>query len=53
MLKFFINNSIRNMRKHSGYLILNITGLTIGWLSIIYQALKAAGYNPAEALRYK
>ena len=30
-----------------------IIGLVIGWLSILYQSLKAAGYNPAEALRYK
>jgi putative ABC transport system permease protein len=35
------------------YLISSIIGLAIGWLSIIYQALKAAAYNPAESLRYK
>ena len=35
------------------YIIASITGLAIGWLSIIYQALKAAAYNPAESLRYK
>jgi len=31
----------------------SIIGLAIGWLSIIYQALKAAAFNPAESLRYK
>lgn len=35
------------------YAIASLLGLSIGWLSIIYQALKAAGYNPSEALRYK
>jgi putative ABC transport system permease protein len=35
------------------YIIATIIGLTIGWLSIIYQALKAAACNPAESLRYK
>ena len=35
------------------YVIASLLGLAIGWLSIIYQALKAAGYNPSEALRYK
>ena len=35
------------------YIVASIIGLAIGWLSIIYQALKAAGYNPAESLRYK
>jgi putative ABC transport system permease protein len=35
------------------YIIASIIGLAIGWLSIIYQALKAAAYNPAESLRYK
>ena len=35
------------------YLVASIIGLTIGWLSIIYQALKAARQNPAESLRYK
>jgi putative ABC transport system permease protein len=35
------------------YLIASIIGLAIGWLSIIYQAVKAAAYNPAESLRYK
>jgi putative ABC transport system permease protein len=35
------------------YVISSIIGLTIGWLSILYQAVKAAGYNPAESLRYK
>jgi len=34
------------------YVIASLLGLAIGWLSIIYQALKAAGYNPSEALRY-
>jgi ABC-type antimicrobial peptide transport system permease subunit len=35
------------------YIFASILGLAIGWFSIIYQAQKAAGYNPAEALRYK
>lgn len=35
------------------YIAASVIGLAIGWLSIIYQALKAAGYNPAESLRYK
>jgi ABC-type antimicrobial peptide transport system permease subunit len=35
------------------YIFASFLGLAIGWFSIIYQALKAAGYNPAEALRYK
>jgi putative ABC transport system permease protein len=35
------------------YLVATLLGLAIGWLSIIYQALKAANYNPAESLRYK
>lgn len=35
------------------YLIASLIGLAIGWLAIIYQAVKAAAYNPAESLRYK
>jgi putative ABC transport system permease protein len=35
------------------YLVSSLLGLSIGWLSIMYHALRAAGYNPAEALRYK
>jgi putative ABC transport system permease protein len=35
------------------YIISSLIGLSIGWLSIIYQAFKAAGYSPAQALRYK
>jgi putative ABC transport system permease protein len=35
------------------YIVASIIGLAIGWLSIIYQALKAAAYNPAESLRYR
>jgi len=35
MLKSFFINAIRNMRKHSGYLLLNITGLTIGITSFL------------------
>jgi len=35
------------------YLIASLIGLAIGWLSISYQAVKAAGYNPSQALRYK
>jgi putative ABC transport system permease protein len=35
------------------YLIASLTGLAIGWLSISFQAFRAADYNPAQALRYK
>jgi putative ABC transport system permease protein len=35
------------------FIIATFIALAIGWLSIIYQALKAAGYNPSTALRYK
>jgi putative ABC transport system permease protein len=35
------------------YVIASIIGLAIGWLSIIYRAVKAAAYNPADSLRYK
>ncbi len=35
------------------YVIASIIALAIGWLAIIYQAVKAANYNPATALRYK
>jgi len=35
MLRSFFINAIRNMRKHSGYLVLNVTGLTIGLTSFI------------------
>jgi putative ABC transport system permease protein len=35
------------------YMFASIIGLAIGWFAIIHQALKAANYNPADALRYK
>jgi putative ABC transport system permease protein len=35
------------------YLVASMIGLGIGWLAIIYQAMKAAASNPAESLRYK
>lgn len=35
MIRNFFVNAVRNMRKHSGYLILNITGLTIGLTSFL------------------
>jgi putative ABC transport system permease protein len=35
------------------YIVASIIGLAIGWISISYQAFKAAGHNPAESLRYK
>jgi len=35
------------------YIIASLIGLAIGWISIIYQALKAAATNPTESLRYK
>jgi putative ABC transport system permease protein len=35
------------------YIVASIMVLAIGLVSIIYQALKAASYNPAESLRYK
>ncbi len=39
MLRSFFINAIRNMRKHSGYMILNVTGLTIGLTSFILISL--------------
>jgi putative ABC transport system permease protein len=33
------------------YIMATIITLAIGWLSISYQTIKAAGYNPAKALR--
>lgn len=33
------------------YIIATLGALAIGWLSILYQTLKAASYNPTEALR--
>jgi len=35
------------------YIIASLIGLAIGWLSISYQAIKAADSNPAESLRHK
>src|SRR5664279_1342631 len=35
------------------YIVASIIGLAIGWISIIYQALKAAALTPAQSLRYK
>jgi putative ABC transport system permease protein len=35
------------------YILASTIGLAIGWLSIVYQAVKAAACNPAESLRYK
>lgn len=39
MLKNFFLNAIRNMRRYSGFLILNLTGLTIGVTSFILISL--------------
>lgn len=33
------------------YLLATLVALVIGWLSISYQTIKAASYNPAKALR--
>ena len=33
------------------YVIATLAALVIGWSSILYQAMKAAGYSPADALR--
>jgi putative ABC transport system permease protein len=33
------------------YIIATVVALVIGWLSISYQTIKAASYNPASALR--
>ena len=33
------------------FIFATITALAIGWLSISYQTIKAANYNPARALR--
>jgi putative ABC transport system permease protein len=35
------------------YIFASVAGLAVGWLSIIYQALKASRYNPVVALRHK
>lgn len=35
------------------YLLSTFIALAIGWLAIMYQAVRAARFNPAEALRYK
>jgi putative ABC transport system permease protein len=35
------------------YIVASVLGFAIGWFSIISQAIKAAGYNPAQALSYK
>jgi len=35
MLNNFFTNAFRNMRKHTGYLLLNLTGLTIGLTSFL------------------
>jgi putative ABC transport system permease protein len=35
------------------YISASLIGLVIGWVSISYQAIKAADYNPTQALRYK
>jgi putative ABC transport system permease protein len=39
MLKNFITNAIRNMRKQRGYILLNVGGLAIGITSFIFIAL--------------
>jgi putative ABC transport system permease protein len=33
------------------YILATLIALTIGWLSILYQTLKASNYSPADALR--
>jgi putative ABC transport system permease protein len=33
------------------YILATLVALAIGWLSISYQTIKAASYNPANALR--
>jgi putative ABC transport system permease protein len=33
------------------YLVATLIALVIGWLSISYQTIKAANYNPSKALR--
>ncbi|MCU0363151.1 MAG: ABC transporter permease, partial [Bacteroidales bacterium] len=35
------------------YIAATFIAVITGWLSISWQAIRAAGYNPAEALRYK
>jgi putative ABC transport system permease protein len=39
MLKYFLVNSLRNIRKRSGYIFLNIGGLAIGLTSFIFISL--------------
>jgi putative ABC transport system permease protein len=53
-IKFWLESFAEKIRVSPFiYVVASIIGLSIGWLSIIYQALKAASYNPAESLRYK
>jgi putative ABC transport system permease protein len=33
------------------YILATLVALAVGWLSISYQTIKAANYNPARALR--
>jgi ABC-type antimicrobial peptide transport system permease subunit len=33
------------------FILATLVALAIGWLSISYQTIKAATYNPANALR--
>ena len=39
MLKNFFINAIRNMRKQSGYVVLNVAGLAIGLTSFLFITL--------------
>ncbi len=39
MIKNFFINAFRNMRKHRGYIILNVAGLTIGLTSFLFITL--------------
>ena len=39
MLKNFLTNALRNMRKQSGYILLNLSGLVIGLTSFLFISL--------------
>ena len=39
MFKNFLTNAFRNMRRQSGYIVLNVLGLAIGLTSFLFIAL--------------
>jgi ABC-type lipoprotein release transport system permease subunit len=55
MIKSYFQLAIRHLLKNKSFSIINIIGLAIliAYLTIIFQALKASGTNPVEALKYE